>query len=88
MHWEGKVMDIKNIEEFMEKINKEEAAIAFRKMMNQKVTPAFQKADNQEKALSDRPLDCTTTTKRERKNQERLSMFYAGKKRRKGGSYA
>lgn len=81
-------MDIQNIEEFMEKINREEAEIAFRKMMNQEGSLSFQKAVNQEKVLSDASPDCLSVRKIERKKQEKLSMFYAGKKRRKGGGYA
>lgn len=68
-------MDIQNIEELTQRMNQ---------AMERDL---IDKTEKLEKLLSRSP-DCPTLRKRERKNQEKLSMFYAGKKRRKGGRYA
>jgi hypothetical protein len=81
-------MDIKNIYELIQRMNQDNVKDLY-VVVNGSVTTAtvMDLIDDTEKLLGT-PPDYQTSRKIDMKNQEELSAFYAGKKRRKGGRYA
>ncbi len=81
-------MDVQNIEELIQRMNQDDVKELLVDMSGSVITSMERDLIDEDERLLSRSPDCPTLRKRECKNQEKLSMFYAGKKRRKGGRYA